>query len=249
MTSGDDAIETARRALACLDLTDLSDTCTQEAAAALVKKALTPFGPVAAVCLWPQHVSMAVERLRDTEVAVATVINFPAGGEDIERVVEDIDEALRDGAHEIDLVAPWRALRRGDDKLFLDMISAARDHIPEGRLLKVIIESGELWSDDLIARASDLAISAEAHFIKTSTGKTAVSATPAAARVMLERIKASGRPVGFKASGGVRTLEDAASYLGIARDIMGAQWATPDTFRFGASGLLDALQNTLAMGA
>ena len=99
---------------------------------------------------------------------------------------------------------------------------------------------------NLVARASDIAIAAEADFLKTSTGKTPISATPAAARVMLERIRASGKPVGFKASGGVRTLADAAVYLALADEIMGPAWATPATFRFGASGLLDALLADIA---
>ena len=241
-----DAVATARRALACLDLTDLSDACSFEAAVALVARARTPHGAVAAVCLWPQFVSMARERLRDSGVRVATVINFPAGGEDVERVVEDTREALRDGADEIDLVIPWRALRRGDDKTVAGMIAAARDNIPSSRRLKCILETGELGAPDLIARASDIAIREGADFLKTSTGKTAVSATPAAARVMLERIKASGKPVGFKASGGVRTLADASTYLALADEIMGADWARPETFRFGASGLLDALLAALA---
>ena len=236
----------ARRALASLDLTDLSDACTFEAAANLVARASTIHGPVAAVCLWPQYASMARERLRGSGVAVATVINFPAGGEDIERVVDDIHEALRDGADEIDLVIPWRALKRGDERLARDMIGAARDAIPSGRRLKTILETGELGDPDLIARASDIAIAAEADFLKTSTGKTPISATPAAARVMLERIRASGKPVGFKASGGVRTLADAAVYLALADEIMGPAWATPTTFRFGASGLLDALLADIA---
>ncbi len=239
----------ARRALACLDLTDLSDACTFEAAGAIVTRARTPFGPVAAVCLWPQYVSMAAERLRDTGIAVATVINFPRGDEDIERVVEDTREALRDGADEIDLVVPWRALRRGDESVVRDMVSAARNCIPPGHRLKAILETGELVQPELIARASDIAIAAGAHFLKTSTGKTAISATPEAARVMLGRIKASGGPVGFKASGGVRTLDDAAIYLGLADEIMGLGWATPATFRFGASGLLDALVEALASAA
>jgi deoxyribose-phosphate aldolase len=249
MTSDARKLDLARRALACLDLTELGDACTQEAATALVKKALTPYGPIAAVCVWPQYVHMASDRLRDTGVFVATVINFPAGGEDIERAVEDAREALRDGADEIDLVIPWRAIQRGDDALARDMISAVRDCLPDGHGLKTILETGELAMPALISRASDIAIAAGAHFLKTSTGTTPISATPEAARVMLERIKASGKPVGFKASGGIRTLDDAAVYIDLADEIMGMGWATPATFRFGASGLLDALMATQARDA
>ncbi len=230
----------AARALACLDLTELGDACSPQAAAAVVARARTPRGPVAAVCLWPAFVSKARAALRG-DVRIATVINFPAGGEHIERAVGDAAEAVRDGADEIDLVIPWKALLRGDERVVRDMIGAVRDHVTGGQRLKCILETGELRDPALIRRASEIAIEAEAHFIKTSTGKTPVSATPEAARIMLETIRASGKPVGFKASGGIRTLADAALYLGLADEIMGPDWARPETFRFGASGLLGAL--------
>ena len=101
----------------------------------------------------------------------------------------------------------------------------------------------------MIRRASNIAIDGGADFIKTSTGKTPVSATPAAARIMLGAIKSTGRPVGFKASGGIRTLADAEVYLDLADEIMGENWACPETFRFGASGLLDALLVALEASA
>jgi deoxyribose-phosphate aldolase len=238
--------DTALRALACLDLTDLSDSTSQEEATRLIARGQTAFGHVAAICIWPAFVSGASQRLRGSKIRLATVINFPAGGEDIERAVEDTREALRDGADEIDLVMPWRALLRGDPALPRAMIEAVAQCLPSGHRLKVIIESGELNDPAFIDTASRIAIAAGAHFIKTSTGKTPISATPAAARVMLKAIKDMGKPVGFKASGGIRTLADAQVYLDIADEIMGPDWATPDTFRFGASGLLDALLAALS---
>lgn len=232
---------TALRALACLDLTDLADSTSQEEATRLIARGQTAYGPVAAICIWPAFVSGAAQRLRGSKIRLATVINFPAGGEDIERAVEDARQALRDGANEIDLVMPWRALLGGDPALPRAMIEAVAQCLPSGHRLKVIIESGELKDPAFIDAASRIAIEAGAHFIKTSTGKTPVSATPAAARVMLNAIKDMGKPVGFKASGGVRTLADAQVYLDLADEIMGPDWARPETFRFGASGLLDAL--------
>ena len=232
---------TALRALACLDLTDLADSTSQEEATRLIARGQTAYGPVAAICIWPAFVSGAAQRLRGSKIRLATVINFPAGGEDIERAVEDARQALRDGANEIDLVMPWRALLAGDPALPRAMIEAVAQCLPSGHRLKVIIESGELKDPAFIDAASRIAIEAGAHFIKTSTGKTPISATPAAARVMLNAIKDMGKPVGFKASGGVRTLADAQVYLDLADEIMGPDWATPETFRFGASGLLDAL--------
>ena len=118
-----------------------------------------------------------------------------------------------------------------------------------GRTMKVIIETGELPDRAAIDRATHFAIANGADFVKTSTGKTPVSATPEAAEIVLEAIDVSGRPVGFKASGGIRTLADAATYLDLADAIMGPAWATPATFRFGASGLLDALEAAIAGAA
>jgi deoxyribose-phosphate aldolase len=233
--------EIARRALRCLDLTDLTETCSDHAIDALCAKALTPHGPVAAVCVWPQFVSRARDPLKGSGVAIATVVNFPAGGEDSNRIIDDVHESLTDGANEIDLVIPYRAVRRGELDVAAEMVAAVRDVVDSGRLLKVILETGELVEPALIETASRVAIEAGADFIKTSTGKTAVSATPQAAEIMLNAIKASGRPVGLKPSGGIRTVEDAGLYLGLADRIMGPGWATPKTFRIGASSVYDAL--------
>jgi deoxyribose-phosphate aldolase len=233
--------ELAVRALRSLDLTDLTDTCTDQAIDALCKKALDPRGPVAAVCVWPQFVKRAQENLRGSSVRIATVVNFPAGGEDVSRVSDDTQEALSDGATEIDLVIPYDAVRRGDLAAATEMVEAVRELIDGERLLKVILETGELKDAKLIETASRIAINAGADFIKTSTGKTPVSATPEAAEIMLNAIKASGRPVGLKPSGGIRTVDDAKIYLDLAERILGAGWATPRTFRIGASSVYDAL--------
>lgn len=231
----------AQRALRCLDLTDLTDTCTDQAIDALCARAQDPHGPVAAVCIWPQFVGRAREALRGSPVRIATVVNFPAGGEDVDRVTDDVREALSDGANEIDLVLPYEALRRGDKAVASEMVEAVREVVDQGRTLKVILETGMLMEPALIEEASRLAIEAGADFIKTSTGKTPVSATPEAAEIMLNAIKASGRPVGLKPSGGIRTVADAGIYLGLADRIMGPDWATPKTFRIGASSVFEAL--------
>lgn len=233
--------EIAQHALRCLDLTDLTDNCTDQSIDALCRKALDSRGPVAAVCVWPQFVKRAQEVLRGSPVRIATVVNFPAGGEDIDRVTDDVQEALSDGANEIDLVLPYEAVRRGDLKIATEMVEAVRDLVDQGRLLKVILETGALKDPKLIETASRLSIEAGADFIKTSTGKTPVSATPEAAEIMLDVIKASGRNVGLKPSGGIRTLADAKIYLDLAERIMGPGWARPQTFRIGASGVYDTL--------
>ncbi|WP_262298698.1 deoxyribose-phosphate aldolase [Microvirga sesbaniae] len=231
----------ASRALRSLDLTDLTETCTDQAIDALCKRAVDPHGPVAAVCVWPQFVKRSQENLRGSPVRIATVVNFPAGGEDVSRVTDDTQEALSDGANEIDLVLPYGAVRRGDLAVATEMVEAVRDLVDQGRLLKVILETGELKDPHLIETASRIAIAAGADFIKTSTGKTPVSATPEAAEIMLNAIRASGRSVGLKPSGGIRTVADAKIYLDLADRVMGPGWATPRTFRIGASSVYDAL--------
>ncbi len=230
----------AKRVLALLDLTELSDTCREDHVEALIQKALGPAGKPAAVCVWPQFVSLAARRLKHHGVKVAAVINFPKGGADVERAVEDAEEALADGADEIDLMLPYHQLIKGDEIAAKEMISAARV-AASGKCLKVILETGVLGEAKLIRRASEIAIENGADFIKTSSGKTELSAVPEAAEIMLEVIKASGKPVGLKPSGGIATLDDARLYLDIAARIMGAEWARPATFRFGASGLHDVI--------
>jgi deoxyribose-phosphate aldolase len=118
------------------------------------------------------------------------------------------------------------------------MIAAIRARCTSPVKLKTILETGEMDDASVIRDASEMALMENADFIKTSTGKVRINATPEAARIMLEAIKASGKPAGFKPAGGVRTVADAALYLGLADEIMGAGWASPETFRFGASGLL-----------
>ena len=243
MTGATDAA-VARRAIGLTDLTDLSDDCRTGAINALIAKSITPAGPVAAICIWPQFVQHARARILQP-VKIATVINFPAGGENAHRAADDVREAVGDGADEIDIVMPSRALMRGDEPTVREVLEAAASEIA-GAKLKVILETGALQTPKLIARASELAIDCGADFIKTSTGKIAVTATPEAARVMLDVIRASGKPVGFKAAGGIRTVADARHYLDIADEIMGPGWATSATFRFGASGLVDALLAAIA---
>jgi len=166
--------DVARRILSLLDLTNLEATCGPAEVKALCGRAIGPAGSVAAVCIWPQFVSEAKRLLGGGPVRVATVINFPNGGEDLERVVEDTEEALGDGADEIDLVMPWRAFLAGDLDLPAQMIRATRDVMPRGHALKVILETGSLPDDASIVGAARLAIAAGADFLKTSTGKMPV---------------------------------------------------------------------------
>lgn len=230
----------ARRALALLDLTDLADDATAEGARELCRRAVSGPVPVAAVCLWPRFVATAREALGDSTVRIATVVNFPAGDSPVSSVIRETEGALDAGANEIDLVLPWRALLTGETGAASDMVREVKARCGD-RLLKVILETGEYPDLDKVREASELAIAAGADFIKTSTGKTVHAASLPAVRTMLGVIAQAGRPVGIKPSGGIRTLADAKAYLDLADATMGPGWATPDTFRFGASGLYGAL--------
>ena len=241
-----DTVATARRALGLLDLTELGDHATEDDVTTLCRKATGPHGNVAAVCVWPRHVAHAVDLLWGTNVRIATVVNFPSGAEPIDDVVAQTTQALADGADEIDLVLPYSALLAGDLDAAAATVDAVRDVVPrDSHVVKVILETGELHRPDAILEAATLAVEHGADFIKTSTGKTPHSASLEATRIMLSVIEEAGRPVGLKPSGGIRTYDDAAAYLAQADEVMGDGWATPATFRFGASGLLTALIATI----
>lgn len=237
----------ARHAISLIDLTDLADDHAASGIDSLCARAAE--NHVAAVCVWPEFVARCVELLDGTGVGVATVVNFPKGNQQIGPVLDETLTALSDGATDIDLVLPYKMFRNGDVKPTASLIEAVGDIIAPPGIFKVILETGELPDTTAVRSAAELAIGLGADFIKTSTGKTPVSATLASARTMLETIAGADRPVGIKPSGGIRTYDDAMAYLDLAAEIMGPEWATPTTFRFGASGLLDALLSELAAGA
>ncbi len=239
--STDTLKSTAERALGMLDLTDLNDDCTEDAVKALCARASTDHGSVAAVCIWPKFVTVAKEALKDTDVRIATVANFPNGASDAEAAASQVEKAFADGADEVDVVIPWRSLLAADREPVANVVSACKGKTPEGRVLKVILETGELFSEPMIRNAARIAVEAGADFLKTSTGKVAINATPEAAEILISEIRDAGRPIGFKAAGGIRSVQDAATYLAIADRLMAPDWATPETFRFGASSLLDSL--------
>ena len=236
-----DRTVSAQQALACLDLTSLNDGDTAAEIATLCARAQSPFGPVAAVCVWPRFVAQA-RALLPLGIKVAAVATFPDGSLDLAHTLADVREIAEAGGDEIDVVLPYRALLQGRTTECADFLAEVR-HATRPLTLKVIIESGELKTTALIAQATRLALMAGADFVKTSTGKTAVSATPQAARTVLAEIKASGLPAaGFKASGGIRTVADAAVYLVLLSD----EDRNPRRLRFGASGLLNDIEAVLS---
>lgn len=252
MTKRETAIDRtilARQALACLDLTDLADDVTDETTVALCERAVTPFGPTAAICIWPRFVATARRHLGPLHpVRIATVVNFPSGDRPVGEVVKETRGAIANGADEIDLVIPWKAFRAGGEGAVRTMISSVRDASPRPVLLKVILETGELGDPRLVEAGSRIALECGADFIKTSTGKVEVNATLETADIMLGVLAQRGGHGGFKPAGGIRTLDDAAAYFAHADRIMGRGWVSSRTFRFGASGLLNDILAALGEG-
>ena len=238
-------LATARLALACLDLTSLNEHDDAAAISALCARALGRAGPPAALCVWPRFVAQARAAL-PLAVRVAAVANFPAGGADVAAAVADALAIIQAGGDEVDLVLPWRALQRGDAAAAVALVTAVRA-ATRGHTLKLIIESGALATPGLIHQACLIGLDAGVDFLKTSTGKLPAGATPDAARVMLQAIAGHARAaqVGFKASGGVRSVADAALYIDLVREILGRSALTPQRLRFGASGLLDGIEAVL----
>lgn len=234
-----------RQIFSLLDLTSLGETDTPAMITALCKKAVTIQGHVAALCVYPQFARQVVDLLAQTPVKTATVANFPQGSDAINVALISIEQSIQAGAQEIDVVFPYQSYLAGDREGARDFVRQCKAACGENILLKVILETGALQEAQIIADASRDVIMAGADFIKTSTGKIKIGATLEAAAIMLlvinEMTPEMKRPIGFKASGGVRTVEEAAKYLELAAQIMGADWISPRTFRFGASQLVDAL--------
>ena len=236
-----DPIASARAALACLDLTSLNEGDTEADIARLCQRATGPFGPTAAVCVWPRLAAFARRELPAT-VAVAAVANFPDGSDDTTRAVADTRAIVDAGAQEVDVVIPYRQLDAAPALL------AAVRRACEGLRLKVILETGELTDAQQVGLACRIALEAGADFLKTSTGKVRVNATPQAARSLLQAIAdhpAARQRVGFKPAGGIRTVADAQIYMALVQEILGDTALSPQRFRIGASGLLDDVEAVL----
>jgi deoxyribose-phosphate aldolase len=181
-------------------------------------------------------------------VRLATVANFPDGSDDVARAADETAAAVAAGADEVDVVAPIAAIGEGDIGLVEELVLACKAAAGPSTLLKLILETGSLREPDRITAAARAAVMAGVDFLKTSTGKAEVGATLEAAVLLLAVAQEAGGRVGFKAAGGIRTADEAAGYLHLADAILGLDWATPGTFRFGASSLLDDLLRHLGQG-
>jgi deoxyribose-phosphate aldolase len=237
-----DLVHTAKIALACLDLTSLNDGDTPADIDKLCARAQGAHGHTAAVCVWPRFAAQA-RALLPPSIAVAAVANFPDGSSDVQRAVRDTASIVQAGAEEVDVVMPYR-----DFAAAPQLLMAVR-RACEGLRLKVILETGEIKDEALIHQACRIALDAGADFLKTSTGKTPVAATPSAARLLLSAIAndpAARLRVGFKPAGGVRTVADAAVYINLTSELIGAGTIHPTRFRIGASGLLNDIEAVLS---
>ena len=236
---------TARQVLATLDFTSLNTDDTEASITGLCSRAVTPAGPVAAVCIHAPFVPLARRLLAATAVRIATVVNFPAGAADAARAADEARAAVTDGAQEIDLVFPYTAYLRGNVIAGRDVVAACREVCGESITLKVILECGQLPTVEAVAETSRLAIAEGADFLRTSTGKRGTGATLEASVVMLDAIREADRPVGFVPAGGLRTLEEASHYLKLVSLMLGEEAIVPSRLRFGASGLMRELLDNL----
>jgi deoxyribose-phosphate aldolase len=236
-------------AVRMMDLTTLEGKDTAGKVRQMCRKALSPLdsdasiGPCAAVCVYPNLVPAAKQALAGSAVKVASVATaFPSGQSPLDVKLSDVRRAVELGADEIDMVIDRGAMLAGDYAKVFDEIAATKEACGAAHL-KVILETGELGSYDVVRKASEIGIAAGGDFIKTSTGKVTPAATPAVTLVMLEAIRdhyyATGRRIGMKPAGGVRTAKQALHYLVLVKETLGDAWLTPDLFRFGASALLN----------
>lgn len=243
-------------AVSMMDLTTLEGMDTPGKVRHLCAKAVQPMEPryqcppVAAVCVYSSLVRAAKECLGDSSVKVASVATaFPSGQAPLRTRLEEVRTAVRDGADEIDMVIDRGAFLSGQYGRVYDEVIAVREACGEAHL-KVILETGELQTYDNVRLASEIALRAGAHFIKTSTGKVQPAATLPVTLVMLEAIRDyycdTGRMAGMKPAGGIRTAKESLHYLVMVKETLGAAWLTPQWFRFGASGLLTDVSMQIA---
>jgi deoxyribose-phosphate aldolase len=236
-------------AIRMIDLTTLEGKDTPGKIRAMCAKAIHPqpgdpsIPSVAAVCIYPALIEEAKAALRGSSVKVASVATgFPSGQTFRDIKVAEVKAAVAAGADEVDMVIDRGAFLSGDYATVFDEVVEIKDACGDAHL-KVILETGELGTFDQVRRASILAMAAGADFIKTSTGKVQPAATLPVTLVMLEAIrdfeKATGRAVGMKPAGGIRTAKEAVQYLVVLYETLGPRWMTPDRFRFGASTLLN----------
>ena len=248
-------IDIYKRCLAAVDLTTLSCSDSAESVAALARRAAEFYidypdlQNVASVCVYPPFVENVGLAIDGTPMRITSVAGgFPSSQTFLEVKMLEVAMAIENGADEVDIVLNVGEILAGNYDEAANEVEVLREE-SEGATLKVILETGALRSPGLIYNAALLSMAAGADFIKTSTGKIDVGATPEAAVVMCQAIgeyfRKTGRRVGFKAAGGVRTKEDAVLYYTIVKELLGEEWLTPELFRIGASSLANCLLSAI----
>ena len=246
-------------AISMLDLTTLEGKDSEGKVRQLCQKGMRPLPGdpsvphVAAICVYPNLVAIAKDALGNSGVKVASVASgFPAGLVPLSAKLDDTRLAVEAGADEIDMVIDRGAFLSGDYEKVASEIVAIKDACGDAHL-KVILETGELETYDNVRKASRLAMTYGADFIKTSTGKITPAATPAVVLVMLEAIRdfyfETGRRIGMKPAGGIKTSKQALHLLVLVKETLGDAWLTPDLFRLGASTVANDLLMQLAKEA
>jgi deoxyribose-phosphate aldolase len=247
MTASAHCAASARRLISLIDLTSLNDDDDAGRIRRLAAMADSRGTRVAALCVWPRFITVAIEALGGHAIPVAAVTNFPRGSGTADEAAAEAAAAIALGAREIDVVFPYRAFLAGDAETGLDLVRRCRVACGDRARLKVILETGQLEPAQVRA-AGHLAAAGGADFLKTSTGKTQPGATPAAVAALLEIIaeaRAAGRALGLKVSGGIRTHDQAQAYLDQYEQAFGVGSAAPENFRIGASSLLGDLRDRL----
>ncbi|PCH67494.1 MAG: deoxyribose-phosphate aldolase [Bacteroidetes bacterium] len=247
----DSKIHAIKMAISMLDLTTLEGMDSEGKVRQMCAKAMHPHEslddvpPVAAVCVYPTWVKVAKDALVGSSVHVASVSTaFPSGNAPMSVKIEDTKFAVSEGADEIDMVISRGKFLSGEYNYTYDEIATIKEACGNAHL-KVILETGELETLDKVRLASDIAMRAGADFIKTSTGKVQPAATMPVTLVMLEAIRdfyyETGKMIGMKPAGGIRTQKDAISYLVMVKETLGEAWLSNNYFRFGASTLTNDL--------
>ncbi len=237
--------------LNCIDLTTLSGTDNRKKVEELSKQAISykrddlGIENTAAVCVYPVFAGTVSSVLSGSGVKTASVAGaFPSGQSPLEIRIKEVEYALENGAEEIDMVISRGRLLEGDEDFVFEEVSAIKEVCGNAHL-KVILETGELKTVNLIRRASEIAILAGADFLKTSTGKIQPAATPGALLIMLDTIKEyynkTGRKIGVKPAGGISEPDDAIKYYLLTQAVLGNEWMNNSLFRIGASRLADKM--------
>ncbi|THD74146.1 deoxyribose-phosphate aldolase [Thalassobius vesicularis] len=249
------------KAISCIDLTTLAGDDTAGRVQRLCAKARQPVRAdllqalgmqgltVGAVCVYHDMIAPAVEALKGSGIPVAAVsTGFPAGLSPFHLRVAEIEESVKAGAHEIDIVISRRHVLTGDWQALYDEMKTFRAACGDAHV-KAILATGELGSLRNVARASLICMMAGADFIKTSTGKESVNATLPVSLVMIRAIRdyydRTGYRVGYKPAGGISKAKDSLVYLSLIKEELGNRWLQPDLFRFGASSLLGDIERQL----